>query len=261
MKRITLILAFAMVASITSAAQDKPKTDGAEPAKAEKTETKAESLPTVDDIIGKYVTATGGKEAMEKITSRAMKGSFDLEAFGLSGAPLELFTKAPNKRAMKIDVGAGLVNRVFDGATAWFSDPMNGLRELQGLELWQMKRESDFYQVANLKKIYTKVEVKGKEKVGSSETYLIEGVSAEGSPEKYYFDVNTGLLVRFDAEAESPQGKALTETYLEDYKAVDGVKIPHTLKIVNPGMTMVFKIAEVKSNVEIEDAKFGKPSN
>jgi hypothetical protein len=42
---------------------------------------------------------------------------------------------------------------------------------------------------------------------------------------------------------------------------VDGVKIPHTLKRVTPAMTMVTKITEVKNNVEIDDAKFNKPSN
>ena len=104
------------------------------------------------------------------------------------------------------------------------------------------------------------MEVKGKEKVGSYETYLIEATPAEGSPEKFYFDVNTGLLVRHDAEAETPQGKMMMEAYLDDYKAVDGVQIPHTTKTVSPAMTFVIKFTEVKNNVEIDNAKFNKPS-
>jgi hypothetical protein len=261
MKRITLILAFAMIASITSAAQDKPKTDTPEPAKTEKPAAKAEALPTVDNILEKYITAVGGKEAIEKITSRSIKGSFNLESLGVSDAPIELLAKAPNKSAMKIDVaGFGVVNRVFNGSTGWSSDPMSGLRELSGVELAQMKRSSDFYQELNLKNHYTKLEVKGKEKVGSYETYLVEATTQEGSPEKFYFDVNTGLLVRQDGEEEGPQGKMLMETYLDDYKVVDGVKIPHTTKRVNPAMTVVVKITEVKTNVEIEETKFAKPS-
>jgi hypothetical protein len=172
-----------------------------------------------------------------------------------------MLSKAPNKSAMKIDVsGFGVVTRVFDGSTGWSSDPMSGLRELTGVELAQLKRSADFYQEINLKNHYTKLEVKGKEKVGAYETYLIEATPQEGSPEKFYFDVNTGLLVRQDGEAEGPQGKMLMETYMDDYKVVDGVKIPHTLKQVNPAMTMVIKFAEIKSNVEIDEAKFGKPA-
>jgi hypothetical protein len=265
MKRITLILAFAMFAALTSVAQEKPKTDTQgkpETAKTEKPDEKAAALPTVDEILEKYVKAVGGKDAIEKITSRSMKGSFSLETFGVTDAPVEIFAKAPNKSSTKIDVtGFGVVNRVFDGSTGWSSDPMSGLRELKGIELAQMKRGSDFYQELNLKKYYTKLEVKSKEKVGSYETYMIEATPAEGSPEKYYFDINTGLLVRQDEESEGPQGKMLMEVYMDDYKVVDGVKIPHLMKQVNPALTMVIKITEVKNNVEIEEAKFNKPAN
>src|SRR5262245_30598001 len=267
MKRIVFILAFSILAAVTSAAQDKPKADApgkpeTPKADAPKADAKAVALPALDDVLAKHAKAVGGKEAIEKITSRSMKGSFDLEAFGVSGAPVEMLAKAPNKTAMKIDVtGFGVVNRGYDGSTGWDSNPMTGLRELSGVELAQMKRGADFYQELNLKKHYTKMEVKGKEKVGSYETYVIEATPAEGSPEKYYFDVNTGLLVRQDAESEGPQGKMPLEIYMEDYKVVDGVKMPHTVKQVNPAMTIVIKITEVKNNVEIDDAKFNKPSN
>ena len=51
------------------------------------------------------------------------------------------------------------------------------------------------------------------------------------------------------------------ENYMDDYKVVDGVKIAHTMKQTNPAMIIVIKISEVKNNVEIDDVKFGKPSN
>jgi hypothetical protein len=124
-----------------------------------------------------------------------------------------------------------------------------------------MKRGADFYQELNYKKNYAKMEVKGKEKVGSYDTYVIEATPTEGGPEKLYFDVNTGLLVRQDGEFDGPQGKTQVETYVDDYKVVDGVKVAHTMKQVNPQMTWVIKLTEVKNNIEIDGAKFGKPSN
>src|SRR5215475_10884867 len=255
MKRIALTLAFAMIMTLTSVAQEKPKAD------APKTDAKAEATPSVDDILNKYVKAIGGKEAIEKIKSRSMKGSFEIEAMGLTGA-VELISKAPDKSAMKIDLpNVGVISRIYDGAKGWDSNPMTGLRELSGVELAQIKRSSDFYQEINFKKHYAKMEVKGKEKVGSYETYVIEATPAEGSVEKLFFDVGAGLLVRQDGESEGPDGKIPFETYIDDYKVVDGVKVAHTLKQVNPMMTWAIKIAEIKSNVEIEEAKFNKPSN
>jgi hypothetical protein len=267
MKQITLALAFAMLATITSAAQEKPRSDAqgkpeAPKSEAPKTDAKAAPLPAVDEVLDKHLKAVGGKEAVEKITSRSMKGSFDLEAFGVTGAAVEVFAKAPNKGATKIDIpGFGVVNRVFNGVAGWHSDPSGGLRELSGVELAQMKRGTDFYPELNYKKHYSKMEVKGREKVGSYETYVIEATPAEGSPEKLYFDVNTGLLVRQDMETESPEGKMPSETYLDDYKAVDGVKIAHMMKFVTPAISWVMKLTEVKNNVEIDEAKFNKPSN
>jgi len=261
MKRIALILAFAMSAAFPAPAQEKPKSD-APKADAAKADAKpAAGLPSVDDILAKYVNAIGGKEAFEKIKSRTAKGSFEIEAMNMTGT-FEMFAKAPNKSAMKIDLpGFGVVNNVYDGAKGWDSNPMAGLRELSGAELAAMKRRADFHSEINFKKHYPKMEVKGKEKVGSSETYVIEATPDEGGPEKLYFDVNTGLLVRHDLEAEGPQGKMATEIYTDDYKVVDGVKIPHTLKQVNPMFAMTMKFTEIKTNVEIDEAKFNKPSN
>ena len=49
-----------------------------------------------------------------------------------------------------------------------------------------------------------------------------------------------------------------------DYKAVDGVKVPQTLKYQfgQGGNTIEFtiKIVDVKHNVEVPDSKFAKPS-
>ncbi len=264
MKRIALILAFSTLAAFTSAAQEKPKTDAQGRPEAPKTDApkgdaKAASLPSADEILENYVKALGGREAIEKLTSRSVKGTFEIEAANLSG-DVETYHKAPNKYASLFTIpGMGGGGQVFNGEKGWDSSPMTGLRELTGEELAVLKREADFYQPLNLKRHFPKLEVKGKEKVGSSETYLVIATPAEGGPEKLYFDVATGLLVRQDAERETANGKMASEEYFEDYKDVGGVKVPHSLKIVSPLFAIKIKISDVKNNVEIDEAKFNKP--
>jgi zinc protease len=264
MKRIVLILAFTMLAVFPSAAQEKqkadaPKTD-APKTDAPKTDAKAVALPSVDEVLDKYIKALGGKEAIEKISSRSTKGTFEIEAANLSG-DMESYHKAPNKFVNLFTIpGVGGGGQGFDGAKGWDSNPMTGLRDLAGEELAAMKREADFYQPLNLKTHFPKLEVKGKETVGSSETYVLIATPAEGGPEKLYFDVTTGLLVRQDAERESAQGKMASESYFEDYKDIGGVKTAHSLKIITPMFAMKLKFAEIKTNVEIDEAKFNKPS-
>jgi hypothetical protein len=137
---------------------------------------------------------------------------------------------------------------------------MTGLVESSGNALASAKRDSVFHRELKLKEQYKKLEVKLKQKVGEKDALLLEATPEEGTPEKMYFDAQSGMLLRLDAERESPQGSAVVETYMEDYKEVDGVKMPFTIKQVTPAMTIVIKFDEVKHNVDIDDAKFAKPS-
>lgn len=256
MKRaIWILLTVLLVASIGMSQEppQKPETKAPEAPPAE-------PLPTVDLIFDKYVEAMGGKAAIEKLTSRLSRGTFDIPAMGASGS-LTSYAKAPNKVSMAIDIpGFGVVQQAFDGTVAWGNNPMTGLTVSSGAALASAKRDSVFHRELKLKEQYKKVEVKAKQKIGDKDVYLVEATPDEGNVEKWYFDVTTGLLQRVDAERESPQGSAVVESTFKDYREVDGVKIPFTIEQVMPAMTIIVKFDEVKHNVDIEDAKFTKPS-
>ncbi len=260
MKRLAMIccvLMFAASLALAQAqAQAQTKIEGAKP----ETKPATADLPSVDKVLEKYVAALGGKDAIMKLTSRTAKGSFDLPAMGASGT-FEAFSKAPNKAGSKIEIaGFGEIRNGFDGAKGWAQDPMSGMREMSGEELAATKLDAEFFKDIKMKELYKQLVVKGKEKVGGAETIVVEATPAEGSPEKYYFDAATGLLLRHDTERESPQGKMAIETTFEDYRAVDGVQVFHTMKQNTPAFAVTIKLTEVKHNVAIEDAKFAKPA-
>ncbi|HVY69683.1 MAG TPA: hypothetical protein VHH73_07115 [Verrucomicrobiae bacterium] len=216
-------------------------------------------LPGVDEILAKYVTAIGGKDAVLKINSRLVKGSFEMPAMGLKGTA-DIYAKAPDKSLMVMTVpGFGVLQQGYNGTVGWAQDPLQGVRNLEGLELAMLKRTVDFHRDIRLKDAYPKMIVTGKAKVGEADTYMIEATPPEGSPEKLYFDAQTGLLLRSDFDFEGPQGKLTIETYFENYQSADGVKLPRIMRQVNPAFSIVTKIDEVKSNVSIADSKFDKP--
>ncbi len=256
MKRLLITLVALAVVALPALAQEPPAKPEAKAPEA----AAPEKLPTIDEILDRYVESVGGKAALEKVTSRQMSGTFDIPAFNVTGT-LKTYAKAPNKNAMSVDVpGFGIVQRGFDGAVAWEQDPTSGLREITGAELSARKRDADLHAELHLKSLFSKLTVKSKEKVGEKEAWLVEATPAEGNAEKMYFDVKSGLLLRHDAEREGPQGSALLETSFDNYKEVDGVKIPFTIRQSNPAFEMTIKIDEIKHNVEIEDAKFVKPA-
>ncbi len=257
MKRALAILLLLPIIVLPCLAQETPPKPEAKAQEA----AVAEPLPSVDQILDKNIEATGGKAALEKITTRQFSGAFEIPAMGASGT-LKGFAKTPNMTLVIIDVpNYGVIQQGFDGTLAWAQDPTAGMREISGGELVATKRDSDFHMSLHMKELFTKLTVKSKEKVGDKEAFMVEATPGEGKGEKFYFDTKTGLLIRHDAERESPQGTAMVEIYFEDYRETDGVKEPFTMRRVMPAFAMTIKMDEVKHNVEIENAKFAKPAS
>jgi hypothetical protein len=80
-------------------------------------------------------------------------------------------------------------------------------------------------------------------------------VTNDGISEVLYFDVDNGLLVRRDVTV---QGTTL-QAYFEDYREVDGVKLPFTTRRTRAAFTFTYRFDELKHNVTIADAMFDKP--
>jgi len=217
-----------------------------------------ETLPTIDQVLDKYVEALGGKAAIQKATSRVAKGTFELPEMGASGT-LTIYAKAPNKTLVVVDVpGFGIIKQAFDGTIAWEDNPQSGLTEKSGAGLATAKRDATFYRELELKGLY-KWEIKGKQKVGDQDALMLVATPDQGAVETWYFDATTGLLARVDAERESPQGTALIQSSFKDYRDVEGVKTPFRIEQALPGMTIITKLDEVKQNVDIPDSQFAKP--
>jgi hypothetical protein len=180
---------------------------------------------------------------------------------GASGSA-EIFEKAPNKSAAVIEVaGFGTIKEGYDGKVAWAQEPQSGLREKTGGELAAARLDSDFHRPIRLKQLYPKITVKGKEKVGERDTWVLEATPADSSVELWYFDAENGLLLRQDAERESPMGKMPVQIFFESYKDVDGVKIPFIFRQVTSAFTLQVKFDDVKHNVPVDDGKFIKPTS
>jgi len=58
--------------------------------------TAAPALPTVEQVLARYVRAIGGEPALKKLNSRVMKGTFEIQSRNLSGAA-ELDMQAPDR--------------------------------------------------------------------------------------------------------------------------------------------------------------------
>lgn len=232
---------------------------------ANRTSTVAASSLTLDQVLDKYVQALGGKEAVEKVTSRIMTGSIESPATGDTGslAPgtIEVDAKAPNKRVVIITFpGSGEDHQGFNGISGWYVDPDDGPQDLPAPALEAVKLESEFYREIRLRDLFPKMTLKGTAKVNGQDAFLVEAPHADGSTEKFYFDTRSGLMVRDEVPVDVPdEGRTTVVNDFGDYRDVDGVKLPFSIHQTSPDFEYIIKFKEIKQNVTIDDTKFEKP--
>jgi hypothetical protein len=220
----------------------------------------AQDLPTVDQVLDKYVQALGGKENIEKITSRVSKGIYAIPEWETKG-PHEIYAKAPNKFMSATNMPDwGVLRQGYNGSAGWAGDPDSGIRDLSGGELDEIKRTAELHSAIKLKAMYTGMTVTGKQQHGENEAYVVEAKQPGGLTEKFFFDAQSGLLVRRDSPAQTPEGRITTVWLYADYRDVGGVKVPFTIEQNNPNMAAVITLEKVEHNVPVDDKLFEKPA-
>jgi hypothetical protein len=217
----------------------------------------ATGLPSYDQIIDKYLEAIGSSTAYEKLKSRVMKGSM-IDAKG-GTFPVEVCQTAPDKMVIITTLPNGTASQGYNGTIGWAAGP-SGQSELRGMELAKIKRAADIARFLKIKEESLSPRVVGKVKVGEKEAYQISA-RAGGQRVQLFFDTQTGLLLRRQIMSNTVLGAFPEQTDYEDYRDVDGVKLPFITRYSTPdpaaASTMEFK--EIAHNVTVDDAKFNPP--
>jgi hypothetical protein len=236
---------------------EEPKEGTGEPKKAEGDAKEAKDAgPSGEQLFDKYVQASGGAAAIEKVTSRVMKGTIE---FGGKSLPIDIYSKDPDKRISFTHMPEGDSVTAFDGRDGWLGTPGRPLREMHGGDLDGASIDADLHLATHLRRIFTKMQVSGTEKVGDQETYVVVGEREGKPPIRLCFDKQTGLLVRLVRFGETALGRMPTQIDYADYRDTNGVKIPYRWTLARPSGRFTIQVSEVKQNVPVDDAKFAKP--
>ena len=229
------------------------------PAPKTAAEPSAVRLPSAADVLEKYVKAIGGRDALQKFKTRYQAGTVELSPMGLKGT-IESYSRSDDRSLTKVSLaGIGDILDGYDGKTAWTVNPIQGSRIKEGRELLQTKRNNIYARESSIDKIYKNVMVRGIEKVGERDAYVIVA-STDGLPDDIlYFDKETGLMLRSDTISITPEGEQAVKTFYDDYREVDGIKSAFKIKAITPAFEINSVITEVKYGMPIEDSKFVQP--
>lgn len=223
----------------------------------------ASSAPaiSVDAIVAKYADALGGAAAIQKIAVLDEKGVAEMPSRGGMKVDVEEIRKAPDKALLTIHMPNGAaMSQGYDGTTGWHAFPGRPAEDLTWDDLARAKQWASFIPGLNLKRDFVRAQAAGTEKIGDQEAYRVIGFRKGGGRVMFYFDAQSGLLLRVSERIESPLGSLPQDTDYSDYRDVSGVKLPFTVTVVHVQGSTIYKWDEIQANVSAEDSRFEKPA-
>src|SRR5713101_1625786 len=192
-------------------------TGGAYPARAQE----------AGKIVEQYVRAAGGGRALARIQTLTLEGTFTSDE-GKTGT-YTLDTKLPNRYYSELLVSEKNLIEAYNGKSAWHQNTAGELGTLVGPEGMQLEAAAQYYnsRLLNLKKSKITLALVGHAQVRGRDALQLEVTSATGVKRQVFFDAETHLIVKEAATV----GGIDEEILYDDYRTVDGVKLPHKIEL------------------------------
>lgn len=230
---------------------------GHEPALTDSAPSVRTAAPLVEQIFTKYIEALGGRAATDTKTL-VLKGR--REASQDRNWPNEITLAAPDKFLMVATTPDGPIRQIVSGEKGWVKRGTN-VRNLEPVQVREAQRSwHELFDVIKAKQS-PGMRLRGTQKVGERDAYVVEQVT-DAKTERYYFDAQTGLLLRKIAIKETVLMPIPEQIDFEDYRDVDGVKIPFTIRYsaIDTYDSWTRKFTEIKRNVVVADTLFAIPA-
>ena len=215
------------------------------------------NLPSVDQILAKYQQALGGASAIENLKSLREKGTAE---FAGRQIPTDVADESPNRRLITIHLPGGDSVTAINGDTGWMAAPHRPVHDMSSGEVGVAKLDANLQLPLQLKQAFEELKVESAEKLNDRDCYVLLG-KVSGLPRaRFYFDQQSGLLVRMMQYAETALGLNPTRIDYSDFRPVNGVQIPYRWTVARPAGQFTIQISEATPNAQIDPSLFAKPA-
>jgi hypothetical protein len=225
---------------------------------------------TVDEVINKHIEAMGGAEKLKTLKSLYMEGVAVLQN---GNEIISKIYKVQDKLLRReIEFGMGSVTMIVTDKEGWASNPRSGGKfeplPKEAVEAQQSELDLSGPFVDYAAKGH-KVELAGKETIGTTEAYKIKLTPKTGRETTYFIDTKDHYIIRQTikgggmfggGQARGGQGAdaEVNINYADYKKTPDGYVFPYTVSMGNSGNNMNYEKIEVNKPV---DEKLYKPGN
>jgi hypothetical protein len=217
--------------------------------------------PSAEKILDKFVEATGGLAAYDKLKTSVSKGTLEIPAVGIT-IDLTVYAARPNKmRTIAESPAIGTNERGTDGTIFWEKSTMQGARVLEGEELAEALREAAFEGLVYWRGQYDSVAVSGVDTVSDSPCYKVVMKAKGGKPRTLSFDQKSGLLVKAQTTVPTQMGNVPVESFPGDYRKVGEVLQAYKTTVKVMGQERIMTMTSVEYNAAIPDSIFAVPAD
>ncbi len=209
---------------------------------------------TAKELISKYIMAIGGNDKLAAVKS--VDQTYSLEMMGM-----ELTSRAVQSEGMfymnMTAPGMNIMTQKYDGVKGKVEQMGAAPMEIEGDDLSSMKEQSMLFPERQYNSEGYTAEVTGMEDVDGVACYKLSVTKPSGTKSTEYYDKTTHLKVKEIQVSEASGEVATTSFEYDEYKAVDGILIPHVVTMSGPMPTpIVMKATSIKINGEIDPALF-----
>ncbi len=247
----------------------------------------AESLPAVQDVISKYIEATGGIEALRSIRNTQTRELAQSISPHYVTAITDAFSESSGKRYEIAKVFVGVQVAPFDkdndaNTPEFLLTEVPALLQIEsgtdGRIVWELidsvnasikegeERESlvrNFNPIGTLinwQRHFKSIRVAGIEDVNGTACYKLLMTSPAGKEVAFFFFKDTGLLAEVKETIKTVAGDTVAmDTAYCDYRKVGAVMLPHKIIQYKDEQRTVIVIDSVAFNVDVATDRFELP--
>lgn len=213
-------------------------------------------LPTVQWVLERYVTATGGRQALLRRKSMTVHGR-GYEPATKRAVSAVFYTK-DGKFLQVVTLPAGQSLSGYDGHTAWDLDAHGKVTIQHGDVVKSIRRDGDMYYHLHVMQYFRSMEVVDVQEFNGRLCYHLQGVNNWGQRNEQFYDIATGLLVGYAFNTAWRGGHGAATQLFEDYRDFGGVRMPTKNTTRDGNDVSVFTIASVTWD-DVPDSLFELP--
>jgi hypothetical protein len=206
----------------------------------------AASAPsTAQELLDRHITASGGAEALRALTQRTVEARVIFQAqdgcqegdadcvWEETTGQFVLFSTADGRMYRRMVVGDNILERGFDGKTGWQMQTQPQVLVIEDPAAFPVLREDAllhwYFGVQDRKELALELLSSRKQEGGLELDGIVWFAASPELPQaEKWFDRATGLLYE-EIERDGESGDTVRRVY-EDYREVDGVKVPWLIK-------------------------------